>query len=342
MKKIVHCMHSEKFINPFIKFIESNFEGSEHYFIIRESDEYPTDINLNTILVRHDVSIVSKLISYSKILNKSSKIILHGLFHKELVIILFLQPWLWRRLYWIMWGGDLYAKINNKKISSKIYHAIKKILIRNIPHLVTYIPGDYDYAKKRYNAKGKYIECLMYESNIVTVSEINAKVGKGYIQVGNSGVPTNNHVEIFNKIMTKDYKNYKIIVPLSYGPGKYIEDIIKYGNQCFGEKFIPLTQFIPIDEYIKILEKIDIAIFNHRRQQGLGNTINLLGMGKTVFMNSNTTQYDLFKKIGIEVRDYEDLDINTLDECVLEKNSKIAKEYFAKDKLIKQYKNIFI
>jgi len=45
----------------------------------------------------------------------------------------------------------------------------------------------------------------------------------------------------------------------------------------FREKFKPLVDFIPFDEYLNLLAKVDIAIFNHKRQQTMGNITTLLG-----------------------------------------------------------------
>ena len=38
----------------------------------------------------------------------SRKIILHGLFDFRLIICLFFMPWLLKKCYWVIWGGDLY------------------------------------------------------------------------------------------------------------------------------------------------------------------------------------------------------------------------------------------
>ena len=41
---------------------------------------------------------------------------------------------------------------------------------------------------------------------------------------------------------------------------------------------------LPLSDYLKILGKIDIAIFNHERQQAVGNITSLLGLGKKVYI----------------------------------------------------------
>src|SRR5690606_7080247 len=104
-----------------------------------------------------------------------------------------------------------------------------------------------------------------------------------------------------------DRKDFNLYVPLSYGSEDYKNRIIKKGKELFGSRFKPLEDFIPYQEYITFLKNIDILILNHRRQQGMGNTIQALGMGKKVFLNSITPQYHLFKKLGIKVFPIENL-----------------------------------
>ncbi|WP_083234102.1 TDP-N-acetylfucosamine:lipid II N-acetylfucosaminyltransferase [Candidatus Marithrix sp. Canyon 246] len=75
-----------------------------------------------------------------------------------------------------------------------------------------------------------------------------------------------------------------MFVPLSYGDpkGVYIKEVISTGTKIFGDKFIPMTEFMDFDKYLNFLGSINITIFNHNRQQAMGNTITLLGFGKKV------------------------------------------------------------
>lgn len=51
--------------------------------------------------------------------------------------------------------------------------------------------------------------------------------------------------------------------------------VIIKGKELFGEKFIPLTEFMTFEKYLEFLGSIDIAIFAHKRQQAMGNTITI-------------------------------------------------------------------
>jgi hypothetical protein len=49
---------------------------------------------------------------------------------------------------------------------------------------------------------------------------------------------------------------------------------------------------------------------NHQRQQGLGNLISILWLGKKVFVRSDTTSYSYFKSEGFAV--YDTIEINNI------------------------------
>ena len=86
---------------------------------------------------------------------------------------------------------------------------------------------------------------------------------------------------------------------------------------------------------------IDIALIAHNHQQGMGNLIQLLGLGKKVYLNSETSQWNLFQHLGIKVYDINvniDLNINAEE---LENNKKIVRDWFSLENLIKQWREVF-
>lgn len=162
--------------------------------------------------------------------------------------------------------------------------------------LITQIKGDYELAQEWYGAKGKYYYSFMYPSNLYKeyyLKKVEKDPGKTYIQVGNSACETNEHVEVFEKLLKYKGENIEIICPLSYsGKEEYIKQVVETGYKTFGkEKFTPIVDFMIFDQYLELLAKVDIAIFNHKRQRGLGNITTLLGLGKKVYIREEITTY---------------------------------------------------
>lgn len=344
MKKILHIAGCDKFIPPFIKVIKDNFKFSEHEFLLTKG---LTDDELikaeNVVLSDSDVK--SKLLYYLRVIIKAhqaDKIILHGLFDIKLVQILFFMPWLLKKCYWVMWGADLYVhQLGKRNWKWKIKEFSRGFVIKRLGGLVTYIEGDLQLARKWYGAKGSYIECLMYPSNLYKeLIQPKPKKACVNIQIGNSADPSNNHIDILKKLLPFKNSNICLYLPLSYGSKEHAEKVIKQGVELFGDKFKPLTELMPFDEYRTFLASVDIAIFNHKRQQAMGNTITLLGLGKTVYIRSDTTQWQFFENKGINVGNVDqpiNLDSLTTDS----KNIELVKQYFSEENYLKQLTALF-
>jgi hypothetical protein len=341
--KILHVAGYSTFMLPFLNMLHSYFEHDKHALIVAPS---PNKVNLPQVIriEEYEYNIKGR-IKYSLELviemHKAEKIIIHGLFDLKTLVILFFMPWLLKKSYWVIWGGDLYAyQLEESNWKRKIIGLFRRPVIKNMGHLVTYIKGDVDLARKWYGAKGEYHECLMYLSNTYKTLDVpNTQSDKINIQIGNSADPSNNHIEILDKLLPFKDKNIRIYAPLSYGDKAYAKEVIAKGKELFGDKFIALTEFMPFEQYLQFLGSIDIAIFNHKRQQAMGNTITLLGLGKTVFIRSDTTQWQLFKDKNIEVLNTLSFELNYIKD--LERNIKNTADYFSKETLIEQYKLLF-
>jgi len=344
--KILHIMILDKFIPPFIKFINENFDPNDHIFVIigKPRSDYGMDLDIDNVFW---LDRKLKIIEFEKYLYKAKKIILHGLWDERILKLLVLQPWLLKKSYWVMWGGDFYFPEEQSRL--------KKYFIKNVRNVITYLPKQVDYIREHYGAKGKYIECLFYPDgayNIELIEKIKKEVcvsdkeNKLRIQIGNSATITNRHENVFKYIKNYidrsgfDVNKLELIVPLSYGDELYKNRIIQIGKEMFSNSFIPLTSFMSYENYLKLLLTIDIAIFYHNRQQGLGNIIQLLGMGKKVYITKDTPQWDLFTSLGVKVYDLENEFNFEIDNETLIKNQEIIKKHFTLERIKKDWENI--
>ena len=350
-QRILHICRQDKFIPPFIELIEENFEYDDHTFWIKGKKSEIKLTNKVSIFYMEN-KIFEQLFGYFFLIfqmNKSEKIILHSLLSQKVMFLLFVMPWLLKKSYWFIWGSDLYAYTSRRNnFRRRIWEIVRYLVIRNMGNLVTYIPGDIELARQWYKSKGRYHECLMYKSNVVDhdtskLTKINLKRQEGLrILIGNSGDPSNNHLEIFEILKNHAASVSKIITPLSYGKLSYIQKIKKHGYELFGEKFQPLDNLIEFGDYHKLLKSVDIAFFNHKRQQAMGTTITLLSLGKTIYIRPRTTHWEFLDRLGIKVKDInEAAQIKLLDETHRNINIEIANKYFKKTLLLTQLSNIF-
>ncbi|GAB1055860.1 MAG: TDP-N-acetylfucosamine:lipid II N-acetylfucosaminyltransferase [Shewanella algae] len=350
--KILHIAPIEKFIPSFINLIKNHFPSEQHtIFTVGNYDKYPYTQAENTIHFEKFNS-YKTLYHLLRALHSHKKIILHGLFTHQLTMLLCFMPWLHKKCQWVIWGSDLYYhQLAVKNTRYRLIEMLRKVLISRLSGFITYVDGDYHKAQQWYGAKGRLYECIVYKSNVYVGNELSGAEllnsslahAKLNLLVGNSSDPTNNHQDIFKRLLELDVDKLvgKIYCPLSYGNHEYAREIKKLGEALFGDKFHPLMGFIPLIEYNKILDEIDIAIFAHNRQQAMGNIINLLGRGKTVYMRSDTSSYFLFAKLGIQVFSIEHLALNVQSSNVSIRNNENVRDYFSEENLVKQWLKIF-
>lgn len=342
--RILHVVEQEKFIPPFIDLINKNFDPADHhFFFFAKGDQYQGESQAKVTRNSDYSTMLGTMVALTKYLNDAEKIILHGLFGSMVIFLLFLQPWLLRKCYWVIWGGELYTHVFDKRtLRWWVKEIFKHPVIKRIGHLLSYLPQDIEVARKWYGASGRYHECLMYPSNVYhQLSESLEPNEVINIQVGNSADPYNAHSEVFDLLKRVDDGRFFVFVPLSYGDKMYAEEVIKIGKAYFDSRFIPLTDFMAPTEYRRYLEQIDIAVFNHRRQQGMGNIISLLGCGKRVFLREETSSWSLLVDLGLTVTQVDAFDLSRLDRYHADANMKIIADFFSAAHLIEQYKRMF-
>jgi dTDP-N-acetylfucosamine:lipid II N-acetylfucosaminyltransferase len=132
--------------------------------------------------------------------------------------------------------------------------------------------------------------------------------------------------------------SFMVFVPLAYGPPAQREIVLRAGERYFGERFIPMLELVPLKEYLVFLQSIDVAVFNHRRQQAMGNSISLLGMGKKLFIRRQTPQWELFTSMGVDVSAFDNgLHATPQDKEVSKSNSALIAERFSESTLSQQW-----
>ena len=342
--KIVHICNLDKFIPPFIDFLEEHFDDFEerHVFWVRgDSEKYPYRPRKN--IISAPIGRLRSMLSYIRAVNSADKIILHGLFNANQIRLLSVMPWLHKKCYWVIWGGDLYRRqLAKRTFKWRINEVLRRWIISRIGHLVTHIGGDVDLARKWYGAKGHWHECFMYTSNLFHKYEGSPKADPTInILVGNSADPSNNHEEILERLTQYKNDDIQIYAPLSYGNPAHAEKIAKLGNKLFGDKFTAVTQFMAFNEYMEFLSTIDIAIFNHNRQQAMGNTTTLLGMGKSVYMRSGLSSSQLMRDLGVSVQDVATFKMERISSEIAEINAMIISQYFSHENLASSWRRIF-
>lgn len=350
---IIHIMSSllDKFTLPFIKFMDDNSHntyGKHKYIFICRSDQVEggKEGNKSASFLNGNVEFLHPNKNMGRILyhmRASDKIIIHGLWREKINDILVANPELFKKSYWVMYGGDYYHK--------ETYSENHIEVIQNVAFIVTGINPDYNLVKKMYGAKGKHISSFFYTSNICNAINVeNQDHFNLNILLGHSGIKENQHFK-YLKCLSLSKATFTIYCPLSY-PSKnnYIEEVINYGKSLFGNRFIPLVNFMKKEEYEYFLsEKIDVAICASWRMHGVGTITTLLASGTKVYIDPNTTTWKWLTEIGIglfSLTKFESTPIDNhlikIDAELAKENSRVTLEYFSEENLLNSLNNIWL
>ena len=342
MRKIVHLVNWDvKFVPDFIRLVSKEFPENEHLFIIygnAVAGQCPRAPN-----VLYCRSLLASVFQISAQVGKARKVILHGLFSPHLLVLLVFNFRSLAKCYWAIWGGDLYAhNTKNKTLRWRILELIRRFVIGKIGNFIAKNKGDYEFAQEWYGAKGRWIKCFMYPSNLYRSVSVKQRSDlRIIILLGNSADPSNNHIEVLDKLKNYQDREIMIICPLSYGDSSYARKVAMHGFSLFGERFVALKELMSLDNYTQFLSDVDIGIFNHDRQQAFGNIVSLLGMGKMVFIRNDVTTWSLLRDEGLVVYNTFELpDALNAPHCGI-KNIQLIKNIYSENNLLVNLRDIF-
>ncbi len=343
--KILHICLAEKFIEPFIEFLEGNVADFEQhvFFCLGRETSHPLRRRPNIRFQSDYRSAASAHFNLNRQMYQADKIIIHCLWSKWVVRLLSVQPWLLRKCYWVIWGADLYSyQFADRSLRWHLDEIPRRIVIKRFGHLITQVEGDVDLARQWYGARGRHHDCFVYPSNLYKKHKVLPKTDTTvHIQIGNSADPRNEYLEMLEMLKPHAEDNIKIYAMLSYGSDEHAAEVAALGANIFGEKFEAITGFMRFDEYIELLSKIDIAIFNHRRQQAMGNIVTLLGLGKKVFIRRDISTWKYLAALNIKVFAIGDDLLDEIDAATSQSNIEAVQKNFSVEKLTQQLSDIF-
>jgi hypothetical protein len=227
---------------------------------------------------------------------KTTRFVFHGMFTRRLWFKLVMSS-LPKRCTWVCWGAELYqhkvAEPSGKR-SLKGFLALRlhKLLVRRLQSVFSLNQGDGELIRQLLCQRE--VDVLPYpligSSGIETD---NCDKDSKTILIGNSGAPSNEHIEALSWLAHLAEQPIKIVVPLNYGgDAKYVETVVKHGKALFADKFIAITEMLDKREYDKLLASVDVCVFGHHRQQGLYVVYSVFARQKKMYIRSSTSSYE--------------------------------------------------
>jgi len=321
---VVHVMPKEKFTFAFIEFTFETFPEKEVAFVVYGDDGaqgYVPFVDDRVVSVGSSREVFTSKQSV-ELLNGSSVIILNW-------VNMSMLPSVWRYLpktYLLFWGGDFapYCSKRGLGVEKRVKRALLIGSIKRARGIMALLPSDLSkIASFSSTAKPSYqVDMInMPHRTLEGVRPVEVKTKSPIkVLVGNSATPSNRHIAALNLLSKFAEEDVALYVPLSYGDEDYRNQIISYGSQLFGDRFVPVVNFMGPAEYTNFLSDISIGVFNHDRQQGLGNIRRLLRMGSKVYISVDSGMLDDLQSNGSKVhltesiRDSSFQEFSTIDE----------------------------
>ena len=329
--RILHCVPDDKFVDGMIDTTQALWTDcyQDYVFISRHPERDFKYIQKQEWVKRIGFC---EIVNYVKD-NYINIVIAHNLYSIPYFDLVKLPDGI--KVVWFAWGHDIYRptyKILRPLIKKELYYektrlALKdnwrylfrlfvsfsfkyrsyfkmKRAIRRIDYFSGVIPEEYDLIvadkhNKHFRAKPLLFNYTSLQFGF-SENNIHQPIVSGFdIQLGNSGDPTNNHIDVLNQLKQYNLVDKKICCPISYSGTKYYrEQVVECGKHLFGDSFNPLTSFVPLDEYIKITASTRYSIFATERQQAMGNIFTSLWKGRLVFLSETNPAYVSLKKRG--------------------------------------------
>lgn len=336
---ILHIIDENIFTLRLIDDIEINNLESKHLFLVLTKNWLdPKLVRKNIVILKSPF--LNKICKNLYVLFKSSfladKIVMHG---PVLIHFYFLFPIFNKKLYWVLYGFEI-----DTLQYKNLYSFILRRVLKRVKYHCTHIKEDSDLVNNLLNSDARHIYALVYSSNVSNTAEFRSIYKKERINVlvGNSTSPTNNHLQAFCIIEKHANHVNHIYCPLSYGIySDYKANVVKEGFNMFGDKFIPITDFMSYEKYFLFLQNIDIALFNHSRQEGMGALLSLLSLGKLVYMNPQSNAYKSFKRRGFIIENIHSLKENEINFSLnVSSNKLLLESYYSHNKFLEFYRDV--
>lgn len=281
------------------------------------------------------------------------------------------------KIYWIIWGLDLYNKLlqpagfemftpdaERSGLITRCAGLFKKIgalqeakaTVKFIEQCVDYIvtdttESDYSQLVKYYPQlaakprKGFFYYPIDTILGDLYYTPLPDKSCKDTIMVGNSASRTNNHKYLLALLSQFDLKNRKVVVPLSYsGRKRYVNEVVAYGQKEVSG-FTPLMKFMPLEEYNRLQSSTAVALFGNLRQEAIGNIIIALYMGAKVFLFESNPVYEWADCHNLKVFSMSLLSQQELDTLLpvedAEHNRSVLRQLYSQRRMIQLIQELF-
>jgi dTDP-N-acetylfucosamine:lipid II N-acetylfucosaminyltransferase len=271
-------------------------------------------------------------------------------------------------LNWMVWGTDLY---NLPFVSHSFYESwtqkytrrhkkfdeffyLLKVYLTSMPfksaayskvnNVLTWMKSEYAFAHENIPTLKAEHQFFFYENQIpyhaLDGISFPGREPQGVLKIiiGNSGTPTNNHLDAIKTIHESGIRA-DLSIPVSYGEPAYIAFLKKSVSFYSNGTIEFVDRFMEFNEYVQFLGTADALVMNHIRPQGYGNILMMMYLGKPVFLNEKNISIPDLDAANIEWRPLNEIrNLRPADHLANREN---VSALLAHSKLVETYTRLF-
>jgi len=332
MRRIVHLVIDDKFIDAAIREFEAVAPGSHDFVIV---GAFPPFRYVRSTAVR-----TLSRAGWHELVNRSdvAAVVLHGLPAAHYALLADLPPHV--LVVWLGWGYDYYGLLADafphgllQPRTAALVGQMYRRAPRHAPGLMAASelsvarPYPRPTAAERQLLQRVDVFSALHDEHLLLArhapwfaperiewmymtleDDLYVHAGAGGdamrpdILLGNSAAPCNNHLEAFELLRQRvNLAGRRVVVPLSYGDPNYAEQVVQAGRRLLGDAFLPLREFMPRADYIQLLHRCGTVVMNHVRQQAVGNLLISGLLGARLHLHQSSPVLRWLHRHGVQV-----------------------------------------
>lgn len=365
----LHIVNDEKIINRTIDVFDECLKDENVYVVMKTKRPF------RWVKERSNVMTPSELMARHSEFS-FDKVFIHLLNRKKINLINKLQLCN-AKIYWIVWGLDLYNNLLEPKgfemidpcsryalgnrfsesltgwftrmLARRKERFIADFIRQHIDYIVTdTTDNDYDYLLRYYpEFKDKqWKDFFYYPIDVILGKELmDSFVTGNNLIIGNSASRSNNHEFVMKQLKDLDLSGRKVYVPLSYSIVKpYVKTVEQAAHEYLGDSYSPLHSFMPLEEYNKLQQSVSVAIYGNWRQEAIGNILISLYLGAKVYLAKRNPVYEWAQRHDLTVFPLEEISQSGIDEplpsAIREHNRDILSKLYCKERMFRLIKEL--
>ncbi|AIN47091.1 4-alpha-L-fucosyltransferase [Candidatus Palibaumannia cicadellinicola] len=229
----------------------------------------------------HSKYSLSKALVSQAAANPEEYYFLHGQFNYALWLALLMGKMKPSHVSWHVWGADLYE--DSPLLRHQLFYILRRRAQGRIGHLFS-TRGDLSFYRQRHPsvpASLLYFPTLLGDG-LEQMRQACDTSRPFTLLVGNSGDPSNRHIEALRAIHRQFGSSIRVVLPMGYPSSNedYIAKVRVEGKRYFPDANLHLLpEPLAFNDYLTLLCDCDAGYFIFQRQQGIGTLCLLIQLG---------------------------------------------------------------